>query len=188
MILIHNIFRLPLPSPYIMKPLLFILLAQLSFSVSAVGSLPAQHQHDDDEDVLPYVKIKYVTDFSRLAEEARTENKIILLEVSASDCDYCDLLEEEFIKPMLRSGDYTDILIRKIDMDSFHMIKDFSSETTSPDEFTRDLKIKLTPTLLFFDGHGNEISQRILGINSLDLYGGYIDDALKTGLQKIKSQ
>ncbi|GMR01320.1 MAG: hypothetical protein BMS9Abin19_0691 [Gammaproteobacteria bacterium] len=188
MILIHNSFRPLLTSSYIMKPLFFILLAQLSFSVSAVDDLPARRQHDDDEDLLPFIKIKYATDFSQLAEVARTEGKIILLEVSASDCDYCDLLEEEFIKPMLRSGDYTDVLIRKIDMDSFHMIRDFSSETTSPDEFTRGLKIKLTPTLLFFDGHGNEISQRIVGINSLDLYGGYIDDALKTGLKKIKSQ
>jgi len=111
-----------------------------------------------------------------------------MLEVSASDCDYCELLEEEFIKPMLRSGDYNKVLIRKIEMDSFDTIKNFSGKVTNPDEFTRQLKIKLTPTLLFFDGHGNEISPRILGINSLDLYGGYLDEALKSGLLKIKTQ
>jgi thioredoxin-related protein len=160
---------------YIMKFLVFFPLFLLSLPVSA----------DDD---FPYVEIKYATDFSQLAEQARTENKIIMVEVSASYCEYCELLEEEFIKPMLRSGDYTDVLIRKIDMDSGNEIKDFSGETTSPDEFTRRLRIKFTPTLLFFDGHGNEISPRILGINSLDLYGGYLDDALETGLQKIKSQ
>lgn len=160
---------------------------QLSFSVSAVSDLPAEYEYD--EDVLPYVEIKYATDFSRLAEVARTEGKIILLEVSASYCDYCDLLEEEFIKPMLRNDDYTgNVLIRKIDLDSYYTMSDFSGDKTTPDKFTRHLKVQLTPTLLFFDGNGNEISQRILGINSLDLYGGYIDDALKTGLQKIKSQ
>ncbi len=158
-----------------MKYLLLALLLQLSLSVSA----------DDD---LPYVEIKTVTDFSQLAETARTKDKIIMLEVSASDCDYCELLEEEFIKPMLRSGDYNEVLIRKIEMDRFDMIKNFSGEATNPDEFTRHLKIKLTPTLLFFDGHGNEISPRILGINSLDLYGGYLDEAIKLGLQKIKTQ
>ncbi len=158
-----------------MKYLLFTLLLQLSLSVSA----------DDD---LPYVEIKTVTDFSQLAETARTKDKIIMLEVSASDCDYCELLEEEFIKPMLRSGDYNEVLIRKIEMDSVDTIKDFFGKATNPDEFTRRLKIKLTPTLLFFDGHGNEISPRILGINSLDLYGWYLDEALKSGLQKIKTQ
>lgn len=164
-----------LASSYIMKFLAFFSLFLLSLSVSA----------DDD---LPYVEIKYVTDFSQLAEEARTEDKIVMLMVSASYCEYCELLEEEFIKPMLRSGDYTDVLIRKIDTDSYNKIKDFSGEATNPDDFSRRLKVKLTPTLLFFDGHGNEISPRILGINSLDLYGGYLDDALQTGLQKIKFQ
>ncbi len=187
MILTHNIFTSLFSGSYIMKPLLFVLLTQLSFSASASYEPPAEHLLDDDEDALPYVKIEHAVDFSQLADTARAENKIILLEVSASYCEYCDLLEEEFIKPMLRSGDYTDVLIRKIDMDSFHMIEDFSDETTNPDEFTRRLKVRLTPTLLFFDGHGNEISPRLLGINSIDMYGGYLDEAIKTGLQKIQS-
>ena len=172
-----------------MKYLLLILLLQLSFSVSAVYDLPTEHEYDEDEDVLPYVEIQYATDFSHLAEVARSEGKIILLEVSASYCEYCDMLEEEFIKPMLRNDDYTShVLIRKIDMDSYYTISDFSGDKTTPDKFTRQLKVQLTPTLLFFDGNGNEVSQRILGINSIDLYGGYLDDALKTGLQKIRSQ
>jgi thioredoxin-related protein len=162
-----------------MKFLLLLLLLQSSFMASA---------DFDDDTSLPYVAILYETDFSQLAEVARMENKIIMLEVSASYCEFCELLEEEFIKPMLRSGDYDDVLIRKIDLDSYVMIKDFSGETTSPDEFTRGLKVRLTPTLLFLNGNGDEVAARILGVNSLDLYGGYLDDALQTGLKKIKSQ
>lgn len=158
-----------------MKSLIFLSLLHLSFPLSA-----------DDE--LPYVELKYATDFSQLGKTAREENKIILLEVSTSDCEYCELLEEEFLKPMLRSGDYNNVLIRKIDMDGYQTTIDFSGESTSPEDFTRRLKVRLTPTILFFDGHGNEISPRILGINSLDLYGGYLDDAIKNGLQKIKRQ
>ena len=170
-----------------MKPLLLFLLIPLSFAVTAAYDLHTEH--DEDDDVLPYVEIQYATDLSRLAELARSEDKIILLEVSASYCDYCDMLEEEFIKPMLRNDDYTaDVLIRKIDMDSYYTISDFSGDDTTPDKFARQLKAQLTPTLLFFDGNGNEISPRILGINSLDLYGGYLDDALKSGLQKIRSK
>lgn len=173
----------------IMKSLLFILIIHLSLSASAAYDQPTEHEYNEDEDVLPYVEIKYATDFSRLAEMARNEGKIILLEVSASYCDYCDMLEEEFIKPMLRNDDYTaDVLIRKIDMDGYHNISNFSGDNTTPDKFTRQLDVRLTPTLLFFDGNGNEVSPRILGINSIDLYGGYLDDALKTGLQKIRSQ
>ena len=158
-----------------MRSLVFLSLLHLSFPLSA-----------DDE--LPYVELKYANDFSQLGEIAREQGKIILLEVSASHCEYCELLEEEFLKPMLRSGDYDKVLIRKIDMDGYQTTIDFSGETTSPEAFTQRLNVKLTPTILFFDGHGNEISPRILGINSLDLYGGYLDDAIKNGLQKIKLQ
>ena len=111
----------------IMKSLLFILLIQFSFAASAAFDLQAEYE-EDDEEALPYVEIEYVTDLSQLAEEARSEGKIILLEVSASYCDYCDMLEEEFIKPMLRNNDYSaDVLIRKIDMDSYYKINNLNS-------------------------------------------------------------
>jgi len=171
-----------------MKLLLFTLLLQTCFSVYAASDASGDY-NDADEAALPYVEIKYATDFSQLAAIARTQDKIIMLEVSASYCEYCDLLEEEFIKPMLRNDDYNaTVLIRKIDMDSYYQIRDFSGDAITPDEFTRRLKVKLTPTLLFLDANGNEVSQRILGINSLELYGGYIDEALNSGLLKIKSQ
>ncbi|MBT8118740.1 MAG: thioredoxin fold domain-containing protein [Gammaproteobacteria bacterium] len=147
------------------------------------------YELEDEEDILPHVVIQYATDFSSLAKVAREENKIIMLEVSASYCGYCDLLEEEFIKPMLRNDYYSGIvLIRKIDLDSYQTIIDFSGNNTTPDVFARDIDVVLTPTILFFDGDGNEVSQRILGINTLDLYGGYIEDALNNGLKKIKPQ
>lgn len=172
-----------------MKPLLFILLAQISFTLTAASSPQDEYEQDEDESQLPYVSIQYADDLSDLAKIAREENKIIMLEVSASYCGYCELLEEEFIKPMLRNDDYAvDVLIRKIDLDSYQTIIDFSGDSTTPEKFTRRLNVRLTPTILFFDGNGIEVSERILGINSIELYGGYLDDALESGLGKIKSQ
>jgi thioredoxin-related protein len=162
---------------------------QLFTSIASASDPQLDYQTEDDERHLPYVMIQYATDFSELAQVARNEGKIIMLEVSASYCGYCELLEEEFIKPMLRNDYYSEIvLIRKIDLDSYQTITDFSGNKTAADVFARNLDVKLTPTILFFDGNGNEVSQRILGINSLDLYGGYIEDGLNNGLLKIKSQ
>ena len=37
---------------------------------------------------------------------------------SASHCGYCTIIKEEFLKPMLLSGDYVDkVLIRKLVID-----------------------------------------------------------------------
>ena len=36
----------------------------------------------------------------------------------------------------------------------------------------------MTPTLLFVDGSGQELTERMVGVTTLDFYGGYLDLAL----------
>jgi len=86
------------------------LIPGLMLSVLCPLSVMAQ---DYEEDELPYVKIIELTDFKTLTKQARESGKVIMLEMSATYCGYCKTLEEEIIKPMLRSGDYSDnVLIR----------------------------------------------------------------------------
>jgi thioredoxin-related protein len=166
------------------RPALFGIIIVLLAIISPTTTIADDY---DDEDIdLPYVEIKTSTDFSALGERARASDMIIMLQMSASYCDYCELLEEEIIKPMLRSGDYTEtVFIRKIEIDSYYSITGFKGEQNSPDKIAADYKILVTPTLLFLDGDGNEVAKRILGVNSLDFYGGYVDDAIDEGLQRI---
>ena len=146
-----------------------------------------EYDEDYDELELPYVEIKTTTDYFELAEQARDSGKIIMLEISASYCGYCELLEEEIIKPMLRSGDYDDtVLIRKLDIDSYYTIIDFIGDKSTPDEMATAYKIRITPTLLFLDGEGNEAAKRILGVNSLDFFGGYVDEAIDRAIQATR--
>ena len=109
------------------------------------------------------------------------------LEISASDCGYCRTLEEEIIKPMLRSGDYErNVLIRKLEIDSYADVRHFSGDKVSAAQLASQYSIFVTPTLIFLDGQGREVSKRILGINSLDFFGGYVDNALIEGHRKIQ--
>ncbi|VAW51377.1 hypothetical protein MNBD_GAMMA05-861 [hydrothermal vent metagenome] len=164
------------------KPLLFHLLTLLLLTTFSL------HAVEYDEDDLPFVQISSLRNFSALSEEAANSNKIIMLEVSASYCDYCRILEEEIIKPMLRSGDYTkDVLIRQLEIDSAYLVNDVTGEKITSSEFAEKFKIKITPTLLFLDSGGNEVSERILGVYSLDFYGSYVDKALINGLKVIKN-
>jgi len=144
---------------------------------------------DYEEDELPYVKIIELTDFKTLTKQARESGKVIMLEMSATYCGYCKTLEEEIIKPMLRSGDYSDnVLIRQVNIDIHGLMDDLGVDKTSPDQLARRYNIFVTPTLLFLDGQGEEVSERILGVNSLDYYGAYVDDALEQGHRKIQSR
>ncbi len=171
----------------ILKLLPFIILTLIS------SGLTAQYPDENDEDYdssydenLPFVEIKALDSFEAITKNARDNNKIILLEMSASYCGYCKTLEEEIIKPMLRSGDYDHVLIRKLNIDSHYPMNDLQGNKSSAFKLSSKMGVYLTPTLLFLDGHGNEVSKRITGINTLELYGGYVDDALRQGIEKIQ--
>ncbi len=173
--------------------LLFALLAHAQ-------SYEYQNEYDDEDDTdepyydneagkLPYVEIKEIDDLQALGRLAKREKKVIFIEMSATYCGYCRTLEEHIIKPMLRSGAYDDyVLIRKMEIDSHYPIKDFDGSTTSAAQFSYKMDASLTPTLLFVDGSGREVSERILGVNTLELYGEYVDQALLEGHRKIKNQ
>lgn len=165
-----------------MKNILIILIVSL-FSTQ----LLADTNDDTNDNNLPFVRIELLQDFSALGEHALETDKVIMIEVSAEYCDYCHLLEEEIIKPMLRNADYTQkLLIRQIDVDDYSTITGIDGKETSHAELARQYKATLTPTLLFLDGNGNEVSPRIIGVNSLDLFGGYVDEAINNGLRKIR--
>lgn len=163
----------------------------LTLFLTLIFSALLYAQYDDDEpeyqeDDLPYVEIKSVTNFAELTREAKQSGKVILLEMSASYCGYCKTLEEHIIKPMLRSGDYQqNVLIRKLDIDSYYPMDDLAGKKSTPSQLASRMGVFVTPTLLFLDGDGKEVSERILGVNTLEFYGAYVDDAIEQGLRSL---
>jgi thioredoxin-related protein len=136
---------------------------------------------------LPEIEIIAVADFSKLARVANDQQKLIMLEISATYCSYCRKLEAAIIKPMLRSGDYEDrVLIRKIEIDEETHLINFDGSTISPGRLAQKLDIKVTPTIIFLNSQNQEVSERIVGVNSLDYFGGYVDDAIDHGLVAIR--
>jgi thioredoxin-related protein len=133
------------------------------------------------------VVIMTVDDFPQLAKTARDQGKLIMLEISASDCSYCFKLEEEILKPMVLSGDYdADVLIRKVDIDGSGNLRNFDGQIVSRSSLARAYNIKVTPTLIFLNSQNQEVSKRIVGVNSLDLFGAYVDEAIENGLAIIR--
>jgi thiol-disulfide isomerase/thioredoxin len=160
---------------------------------STLVAQPYSYQYDDEtdpdyvgDDSTSQVKIKVVEDFEALGRLARDQNKVIFLEVSASYCGYCRTLEEHIIRPMILSGEYSDyVLIRKINVDSFYPIKDFNGKLTNPGQFASNRKVWVTPTLLFLGPDGQQVSDPIVGVNTLELYAEYVNIALADGHRKI---
>ncbi len=171
-----------------MKTLLLISFCILS--TIAYAQYPDENDEEEYETSyeqnLPFVEIESVDNFAALTHQAKKNSKVILLEMSATYCGYCKTLEEEIIKPMLRSGDYDHVLIRKLNIDSHYPMTDLGGVKSSPFQLSSKMGVYVTPTLLFLDGDGNEVSERIIGVNTLEMYGGYVDNALQQGLQSIQ--
>lgn len=126
------------------------------------------------------------TDLKLLGEIAENRGIPILLMISQSHCSYCERLKNEVLDPMLLGGDYDhQVLMRELPVDTGETIINFEGRHEAAGEFRDRYEVHVTPTLLFLDGHGDEVAQRILGINTVDYLLFYIEDAIETATRTI---
>lgn len=134
------------------------------------------------------VEVPVAEDLQQLGAQARHLRLPILLSFSALACSYCDLLEEEFLEPMLLSGEYTDkIIIRKLVVDNGSRVGDFAGRQTDASLLSDRYRIFVTPTILFLDADGHELAERMVGINTPEMFGGYLDNCIETALLGIRA-
>lgn len=121
--------------------------------------------------------------------QAERDCKPLLLEFSASSCSYCQLLEEEVLNPTLLDRDYDRrVLMRKVLIDSAQRLMDFDGKhSISASQLADRYKVHVTPTLLFVDSRGQELAKRMIGVTTLELYGGYLDAALDISQENLRA-
>lgn len=144
----------------------------------------------DDKPEKKIVALAELTNLQALQEELDSQKKVLLLEFSASYCGYCKVLERSYLKPMLTDPLYTGkVLIRKIDIDSAKPLIDFDGKEISVSDFMLRYKAgRLTPTMIFLDQTGNEVAERMIGFNTPDFFGAYLDQAIDKGVETIRKE
>lgn len=158
-----------------MKSILLIIL-----TLSCVHAY-AGAQETDGHDRHNLVEVK---DFSKDAVLARRGKMPILLLVSQDHCPFCIQIKKEILSPMVVSGEYQDrLLIREIFIDLGTRVRDFSGKVVDSGTFTLGYKVYLTPTLLFLDPDGNELTERIVGIQTPEMFFFYVDRAVQEAIE-----
>jgi len=133
---------------------------------------------------LPYVK-----DFTVEGKAARARQLPILVLFMSPQCHYCERVLQEFLLPMTRNADYkTKVIMRQIDIGSNAKLRDFNGVMTTQRQFAKARQIQLVPTVKLFDGQGNELTEPIVGLLTVDFYGGYLDNAIDDALARIKAK
>ncbi len=123
---------------------------------------------------------------ARLSEHNRLP---VLLLFSADYCGFCARVMEEFLIPMHRSGEYRDkVLIRELKIDGYESVRDFDNQPTMPEDLAYRYNISVTPTILFLDHRGKELTRRMVGLGTVDFFGLYLDAAIDSARTRLLAQ
>jgi thioredoxin-related protein len=121
----------------------------------------------------------YVEDLRQESRIASENGLVLLIEFSSPSCTYCLELEKEFLLPMQRNAGYGKrVLIRSVSLDTYQTIIDFDGRSIPTSRLASRYDVMVTPTMVFLDADGNEISDKLVGIWSKDYFGGFIDDRI----------
>lgn len=154
------------------KNLFMILMTILSLSFAAHGWAGPEVEKTDD--------------LQATGQLAHNQGVLVLLVFSAHHCSYCKTLEAEVLKPMLLNAEYrSKILIRKVMVDDEGTVRNFAGKEMEIGSLMAQHEIRVTPTLLFVDPQGKELTQRMIGINTVDFYAGQVDEAIDQSLKKL---
>jgi thioredoxin-related protein len=135
----------------------------------------------------PYYKVPLAQDLQADGELAREKKVPLLIMFSQDGCLYCDQVREDFLEPMRKSGDYTDkVIMRVVKLDSYTDVRDFDGEWRDPIDIAVRYRASLTPTVIFVNHRGSELTERILGISTPPMYGGLLDEAIDVSLQRLR--
>ncbi len=127
----------------------------------------------------PGDQIPQAGDLAGAAREADRGCTPLMLEFAAERCPYCRRLEQEYLLPMhLNPADTKGVVMRRLLLNTYESVTGFDNRPTDADSLAARYSIKVTPTLLFLDARGSEIAERMVGFNTPELYGAYLDAAI----------
>ncbi|MDH5435203.1 MAG: hypothetical protein OEX83_00450 [Gammaproteobacteria bacterium] len=153
---------------------LFLIAALTSPYTWARGDIP-------ETDLLPLARNLQID-----GESARNKQLAIMILFVADNCSFCRIAKNDYIIPMIKSGQYNNkVIIRLINIGDARIMTDFHGNKTRMEDFARAQKVSLTPYVKVFDSGGNELTNPVIGIVSEDFYGMFLDEAIDSAVKKL---
>ena len=132
-------------------------------------------------------EVQALTDLRADMAQAKALNVPILLLIHSQGCTYCHYVMEDHLRPMVLSGQYKNrALIRQLAADDAQDLLDAQGKTLSAKDFARALKVRFYPTIVFLDGEGQPLNERLIGVANIDLYGTQLENALQRATAQMK--
>ena len=131
-------------------------------------------------------EVPQVGDLSADAGRASASGLPMLLVVTREDCGFCERLKHRVIVPMILSGEYeARVIIRELNIDAATPVVDFDGRNVSPFAVANRYDALFTPTVLLVGPGGEDLDERIIGINNDEMYLYYLDQAIDRAAGQI---
>ncbi len=133
------------------------------------------------------LELPSISDARQEAKLSEQQQRPILIMFGTESCPFCHLLKEDYLIPMIISGDYTDkVILRQLYITDSKDIIDFSGQKISADAFAQRYKVRLFPTTVLVDHRGQPLVKNIVGVTTPSLFGGTLDDAIDKALAVLR--
>ena len=126
-------------------------------------------------------------DLAHDGAESRQRRIPVLLYFSQDHCGFCKRLEEEVLNPMMISGEYVDLVImRALSIDPGEDVIGFDGRKTANRVLFHEYDGIVTPTIVLTDHAGGRIAKPLIGVNTVEFYGWYLDVAIEEATNKLR--
>ena len=115
--------------------------------------------------------------------QALKKGQPLVVMVSLDGCPFCKVARQNYLGPM---HEQQGLPVVQVDMRSSRALKNFRGASASHDEMTRQWRIRIAPTVLFFGRDGVEVAERLVGGYIPDFYGAYLDDRLQQARASLR--
>ena len=134
-------------------------------------------------------QLRQASDLYDLAREANLRKIPVVLFFSSTHCEYCDLVQNEFLNHLSTDLAFMHrLLLRKVRMDSVRPLLDFSRQSITHAAFTEQRAIALVPTIQFTGGVGDILVEDIVGVTTLVFSGAYLEQAIEQSLSTLRQR
>jgi len=133
-------------------------------------------------------KLPMATDLSKEAALAHEKQIPILILFSAPGCGYCKRVREEVLIPTTYNADYDNkVIMLEVESGNSGKIVDFDGHAISQADFVAKHRVGFAPTVKFFDAKGREVADPIIGLVTVDYYGGFMDQGIDNATARIRA-
>lgn len=119
---------------------------------------------------------------------ADSDARVVVALFSLPGCPYCEVVRRNYLRhlevavPGVRVAEYV--------IGDERRFEPAASEDApkSPAALAKSLGIRVAPTVAFLDRDNRELAERVVGYNSADFYGGYLDREIARALARTRQE